>query len=102
MTTTATMAIQIEVLTPKTCVRARSPNSGCSKRTTRLPCVTSVPRPLTTNDIASVAISALMRRRVTTRPLTSPTASPTQTPSAIATAGDVREAISAPVTPASA
>ena len=62
----------------------------------------SVPRPLTTNDMASVAISALMRRRVTMRPLTSPTASPTPTPSAMATTGEVREASSALVTPARA
>ena len=55
----------------------------------------SVPRPLTTNDIASVAISALMRRRVTTRPLTSPTASPTATPRTMATTGDVCCATSA-------
>ena len=40
------------------------------KRTTRLPFVIRLAMPLTTNDIASVAISELIRRNVVTMPLT--------------------------------
>ena len=39
---------------------------------TRFPAVTRLARPLTTNDMASVAIRALIRNAVTITPLTSP------------------------------
>ncbi len=58
--------------------------------------------PLITNDMASVAISALMRKNVATTPLTTPTASPIATPAAIAGAGEPCWASLAAVTPASA
>ena len=58
--------------------------------------------PLVTNDIASVAISALMRNAVATTPLPTPTASPIATPAAIAGAGEPCWASFAAVTPASA
>ncbi len=64
--------------------------------------MTRLARPLTTNDMASVAISALIRKAVTITPLTSPTPRPTATPATMATAGEVNRARWAAVTPASA
>ena len=69
MTTTVATISQIEVLTPRTTVRASFPKPGLSKRTRRFPFVTSAAQPLTMNDIASVVISALMRRRVVDEPV---------------------------------
>ena len=68
----------------------------------RFPLVTRLARPLMTKDMASVAMSELIRRNVAITPLTSPTASPTATPAAIASAGDTDSASFAAVTPASA
>ena len=61
-----------------------------------------VPIPPTMNAMASVAMSELMRRTVTTSPLTSPTTTPAPIPSRIATVGLVCVANCAAVTPASA
>ena len=43
--------------------------------------------PLTTNDIARVPISGLIRNRVTMTPFARPTASPTRIPAVIPTGG---------------
>ena len=53
----------------------------------RFPPVTSAARPVITNDIASVAISELIRKNVVITPLTAPTAMPTTTPTTIASTG---------------
>ena len=53
----------------------------------RFPLVTSEASPATTNDIASVAISELIRKKVVITPLTRPTTSPTATPARIASTG---------------
>src|SRR5262245_66528808 len=92
---------QIEVLTVKYSVRANLPKPGLSNRTSRLPFVTRLAIPLTMNDIASVVISALMRKVVVIRPLASPTSNPAPMPSAIAIAGFVCKAKCAEVTAAS-
>jgi hypothetical protein len=68
----------------------------------RLPLVTRLARPPTTNDMASVAISELIRKNVVITPFASPTASPTPRPAAMATAGGADSARWAAVTPASA
>ena len=62
---------------PRIFVAANTWNSGWSNTTTRLPWVAIAPMPPTTNDIASVPISALIRNRVTITPFASPTTSPT-------------------------
>ena len=100
--TTAITMIQVEVFTDRKEVRARSPKDGWLYRMIRLPPVTRLARPATTNDIASVAISELIRKNVVTTPFTSPTTSPTASPARIATAGGADSARWAAVTPASA
>ncbi len=57
--------------------------------------------PPITNDIARVAISALIRKNVATTPLTTPTTRPTAIPIKIAGAGAMCCASSAAVTAAS-
>ena len=67
---------QIEVLTVNHSVRASLPNPGLSKRTSRFPFAIRLAKPDTTNDIASVVISALMRNLAMTTPLMKPTKAP--------------------------
>ena len=83
-------------------MRARSPKDGWLYRMIRLPLVTRLARPPTTKDMASVAISELIRKNVVITPFASPTASPTARPARIATAGGADSARWAAVTPASA
>ena len=64
--------------------------------------MTRLARPLTTNDIASVAMRAFILKAVTITPLTSPTPRPTATPATMATAGEANRARCAAVTPTSA
>ena len=92
--------IQLDVFTVRNSVCAKLPKPGLSNRTSRFPPVTRVATPPTMNAIASVAISELMRRKVTTRPLTTPTSRPAPIPSRIAVAELVWVAKCAAVTPA--
>ena len=78
---TNTIISQIDVLTVRNSVRASLPNPGLSNSTSRLPFVTRLAQPLTMNDIASVAISALMRSTVVMRPLARPISRPAPMPS---------------------
>ena len=98
---TNTIMSQIEVLIVRNSLRASLPKPGLSKSTSRLPFVTRAAQPLTTNDIASVAISALMRSTVVMRPLARPISRPAPMPSAMARTGFVSSAKCAEVTPAS-
>ena len=68
----------------------------------RFPPVTRLARPPITKDMASVAISELIRKTVAITPLASPTASPTATPARMASSGGTESARSAAMTPASA
>ena len=68
----------------------------------RFPLVTRLASPPTTNDMASVAISELIRKKVTITPLTSPTTSPTATPARMASTGLTDSASLAAMTLASA
>ena len=80
-----TIIIQAALVMPAILVAAKSWKSGWSKMTTRLPWVTIAAMPATTNDMASVAMRALTRKRVTMMPLTRPTAAPTARPAAMPT-----------------
>ncbi len=66
--------------------------------------VTIAAIPATTNDIASVPISALIRKRVTTMPFTRPTASPTArpatTPATTPSGLDIDDAVFSAIAPA--
>ena len=62
--------------------------------------MTRLAQPLTMNDIASVAISELIRNTVATKPFASPMSSPAPTPSRIATPALVWSAKYAEITPA--
>ena len=53
----------------------------------RFPPVTSAAMPVTTNDMANVAISELIRKYVAMTPFTAPTAMPTAMPMRIAGTG---------------
>ena len=77
--------IQAAEVTPRKRVEATCWNSGWSKATTRLPRVRSAPTPLTTYAMASVAMRALIRKRVTRTPFATPTARPRAMPPAMAT-----------------
>ncbi len=95
-----TIIIQAAVVIPAIRVAANTWNSGWSKTTTRLPWVAIAPMPPTTNDIARVPISALIRKRVTMTPFASPTTSPTAMPASTPTAGPNETASWAAVAPA--
>ena len=82
--TTAASIVQIEVLTPRNSVCAKSWNAVLSKNTSRFPPATIDEQPLMMKAIASVAISELIRRTVTTIPLSSPTSRPAPIPATIA------------------
>ena len=75
-------------MTPTMSVAANAWKSRLSSATTRLPFVTIAAIPLTTNDIASVPMSGLIRKRVTIIPFTIPTARPTASPARMPTGVD--------------
>ena len=60
-----TIIIQAALVRPAISVAANAWKSSWSKATTRLPLVTIAAMPLTTNDIASVPMSGLIRNWVT-------------------------------------
>ena len=80
--------IQAALVMPRILVAANAWKSSWSRATTRLPLVTIAAIPLTTNVIARVPISGLIRKRVTMMPFTIPTARPTANPARIPTGAE--------------
>ena len=85
---------------PTMSVAANAWKSSLSSATTRLPLVTMAAIPLTTNDIASVPMSGLTRKRVTIRPFTIPTTRPTTSPATMPTGVETDVAVVSATAPA--